>query len=275
MRWQKELIVIKVGGEILSSHDALSSLCQGIAQLKHAGAAVIVVHGGGNQISAWAKKLGYVSKFINGRRITDAQNLDLAKMLCAGKINIEILSQLHVFAVAAVGLSGVDGHILHVHRRPPQPSINLQTQQQQMLDYGFVADIEQVNSALITSLIEKNFTPVIAPLACDHAGVIYNINADTVAAAIAVSLQATEWLIVSNVDGIYDANGNVLAHITAQQAQQFMQQGTINGGMVPKIQSILTSLHAGIRKVQIINGFNPQAFLQYIDGTTHGTMVTL
>jgi acetylglutamate kinase len=257
MKISKQTYIIKIGGELISNLEILSSLCKEIARLKHAGTNVVLVHGGGQQISEMETKLGKTSNIINGRRVTDESSLEIIKMVISGKINIEILSALQCNGVSAVGLSGVDGHILNVHRRPPKKIVNKNSQAYQIIDYGFVGDILTVNPELLLTLIENNFLPVIAPLAADKQGIIYNINADTVASSIALSLnavQAVQWIILTNIDGVYDQKGNTLSFLTCKKARELIEEGAITNGMVPKIESILSAIQAGIKSVHIMNG---------------------
>jgi acetylglutamate kinase len=258
---KNSIFVIKLGGEIIDKPKILKQICKETGCLIQTGIQVIVIHGGGNQATQWGEKLNHKPNIIHGRRITDEKTLDIVKMVFAGKINIELLSVFREAGIPAVGLSGVDGNILHACKRPPQHNI----------DYGFVGDILSVNPELIFMLMEKKFLPVIAPLACDENGVIYNINADTVASAIAVALQADKWIILSNIDGIYDAQKNYLSHLTCAQARALIQQGAITAGMIPKVESIISAVQSGIKSVQIINGAKSGALSMLLSQQSIGT----
>ncbi len=274
MKTSKQIYVIKMGGELISKPQILNALCKEIAGLKQAGIHVVLVHGGGQQTSEMEIKLGHSPNIINGRRVTDENALDIVKMIIAGKINIEILTALQCNGIAAVGLSGIDGHILNVQRRPPIKIFNKKTQEQQIIDYGFVGEILSVNPELILTLLENNFLPVIAPLAADDQGIIYNINADTVASSIALSLHAVQWIILSNIDGVYDLKGNTLPFLSCQIARELIADGTITNGMIPKIESILSAIQAGIKSVHIINGLKPEKLANLFHEKSLGTLIT-
>jgi acetylglutamate kinase len=274
MKISKQTYVIKIGGELISKPAIFSSLCKEIAKLKQADINVVLIHGGGQQTSEMEIKLGKIPNIIDGRRVTDENSLEIIKMVIAGKINIEIISTLQSNGVSAVGLSGVDGNILSVHRRPPKKIINKNTQELQIIDYGFVADILAVNPELMLTLIENNFLPVIAPLAADNQGNIYNINADTVASSIALSLNAVQWIILTNIDGVYDQKGNTLPHLTCNSARALIDEGIIINGMIPKIESIIEAVHAGIKSVHIINGLKPEKLKNLFLEKSLGTLIT-
>jgi len=274
MKISKQLYVIKIGGELISKPEILHALCKEIAKLKQANLNIVLVHGGGIQTSEMEIKLGNKPTIIAGRRVTDEKTIETIKMVIAGKINIEILSTLQTNGVAAVGLSGVDGNILNVHRRPPKKIINENSKQDQMIDYGLVADILAVNPELMLTLIDNHFLPVVAPLAADKQGNIYNINADTVASTIALSLQAVQWIILTNIDGVYDQKGNTLAHLTCHSARELIDQGIVTNGMIPKIESIITAIEAGIKSVHIINGLKPEKLQKLFVEKSLGTLIT-
>lgn len=258
MKIDKKIIVIKVGGEVFNNPEVFNKLSCEIAKLHQSNNAIVLVHGGGQQASAWEEKLGKTPQKINGRRITDEQSLDILKMVIAGKINIEILSQLQKHGIAAVGLSGVDGNILLGQRRPVQKIKDQNSGIMNDIDFGLVADIKSANPKLLYTLLHNGFVPVIAPLVADQNGVIYNVNADTVAAAIAISLQAAEWLILTNVDGVYDLQKNVLPKLSCVDALALIDSGTITAGMIPKVEAIISALKSGLQSARIINGLKPE-----------------
>ena len=226
------------------------------------------------EISEMEIKLGKTPNIVQGRRVTDEHSLEMIKMVIAGKINIEIINALQCNGVSAVGLTGVDGHTLNAHRRPPQKIIDKKTKAHQIVDYGFVGDIFAVNPALILTLLENNFLPVIAPLAADNQGNIYNINADTVASSTALSINAAQWIILTNIDGVYDQKGNTLSHLTCKKARTLIAEGIITNGMIPKIESIISSIQAGIKSVHIINGLKPEKLENIFLNKSLGTLIT-
>ena len=258
-----QLIVIKLGGEIIHQPDTFNLLCGEIAKLKKLKINIVLVHGGGQQVNLVEAKLGNTPTIIHGRRVTDESALDTIKMVIAGKINIEIVSALLAHGVSAVGLTGVDDNMLHVCRRPVKT-----------IDYGFVGDIQSVNPKLILNLLANDLIPVIAPLAADENGKIYNINADTVASAIALSINATQWVILSNIDGVYDENGTTLSHLSCDEAKSFIASGVITDGMIPKIESIISAIQSGLKSVHLINGLKPEKLAGLFLKESLGTLVT-
>lgn len=249
-----QTIVIKFGGEVADDAATLGSFCAELAQCVQAGIKVVIVHGGGKQATEMCARLGYAPQIVNGRRITDENVLDVVKMVFAGKINIEILSALRKAGLSAVGLSGVDGKLVEARRRPPKTVCNAQTGCMQTIDYGFVGDIVKVDTHLLHSLLRDNVVPVIASLAGDEQGNIYNVNADTVAAEIARALAVDRWLIATNVDGLWDDQGEVIGQLSCAQVEQLIKAKVIRGGMIPKAESAVAAVRAGVKSVHIVNG---------------------
>jgi acetylglutamate kinase len=222
-------------------------------------------------------KLGVEQTIIEGRRVTDDATLEMAKMIFAGKINTDILAALRQRGIEAVGLSGVDGNIVHAEKRPPKEILNRQTGVRDTVDFGHVGDVVQINSRLLTVLLDHGYLPVISSLGADDEGMVFNINADTIAAEIAVRLQAEKLILLSDVDGIYlkpaDAETK-LSRLTADEADQLIASGAATGGMIPKLQSITTLLRRGVHSAHIISGTNRNALLSevFTDKGT-GTMI--
>src|SRR5690349_24945202 len=202
-RFKGKTFVVKFSGKVTEDHERLISLCEELALLNQVGIRVCVVHGGGKQLSELAKKLGIEQTIIEGRRVTDDATLDMAKMIFAGKINTDILAALRQRSIEAVGLSGVDGNIVHAEKRPPKEILNRQTGVRDTVDFGYVGDVVQINSRLLTVLLDHGYLPVVSSLGADDEGSVFNINADTIAAEIAVRLQAEKLILLSDVDGIY------------------------------------------------------------------------
>lgn len=258
----KELWVIKIGGEIIDNAISLSHCMQQIASLVKDNKQVIVVHGGGIQISKMADKLHINTQIIDGRRITDEATLDMIKMIVAGKINTDLVNALQSHHLFAVGLTGVDGKLIKARRQPPRNTI----------DFGLVGTITKINPEIALTLLANNYVPVIAPLAGDDNGIIYNINADTVAAAVAVALKADKWIALTNVQGVYDENGEVLSQLSCTDAALLMKNGVITGGMIPKLTAVTSAIKAGLKSVHIINGNNSNITLNNLE--THiGTVI--
>jgi acetylglutamate kinase len=273
-RFRGQTFLVKFGGEIADDPGTLTAFCEEIALCAQVGIKLVVVHGGGKQATALSARLGIETSMVNGRRVTDEPTLDVAKMVFAGKINVDILGALRGAGVQAVGLSGVDGAILTATRRRPQTVFDARSGEHRTVDYGLVGDIARVDTRLITTLVEKEFVPVIASLAADDDGAIYNVNADTVAASIAGALAAEKWIVATNVDGVLDSNGILLGHLTREVVRTLIGDGAITGGMIPKVESALAALDAGVRSVHIINGTKRGALLSEIfTDSGFGTMI--
>lgn len=276
-RFQGQTFVVKLSGKVTEDRDNLNSLAEELALLYQVGIHICVVHGGGKQLSELANKLGVAQTIIDGRRVTDDATLEMAKMIFAGKINTDILAALRQRSVDAVGLSGVDGNIVHAERRPPKEVLNRETGQCEQVDFGNVGDVVQINTRLLTVLLDHGYLPVISSLGADAEGAVFNINADTIAAEIAIQLQAEKLILLSDVAGIYLRAGEPetkLSRLTADEAEELVRVGTATGGMIPKLQSITELLRRGVHSAHIISGTNRNALLSEIftDSGT-GTMI--
>ena len=255
----------------------LTSLAEELALLHQVGIRICVVHGGGKQLTDLASKLGVEQTIIEGRRVTDDATLEMAKMIFAGKINTDILAALRHRSIEAVGLSGVDGNIIHAERRPPKEILNRETGVRAHVDFGHVGDVVRINSRLLMVLLDHGYLPVISSLGADDEGMVFNINADTVASEIAVQLKAEKLILLSDVDGIYLSPGDPqtkLSRLTADEADDLIARGAATGGMIPKLQSITALLRRGVHSAHIISGTNRNALLSEIftdKGT--GTMI--
>ena len=276
-RFQNQTFVVKLSGKATENHDNLNSLAEELALLHQVGIRICVVHGGGKQLSELASKMGVAQTIINGRRVTDDATLEMAKMIFAGKINTDILSALRHRRVEAVGLSGVDGNIVHAERRPPKEILNRATGEHERVDFGNVGDVVEINTRLLTVLLDHGYLPVISSLGADAEGTVFNINADTIAAEIAVRLKAEKLILLTDVDGIYLQAGepaSKLSRLTAAEADDLITKGTATGGMIPKLQSITELLRRGVHSAHIISGTKRNALLSEIftdKGT--GTMI--
>jgi len=276
-RFKGQTFVVKLSGKVTEDQENLTSLAEELALLHQVGIRICVVHGGGKQLSELAKKLGIEQTIIEGRRVTDDATLEMAKMIFAGKINTDILAALRHRSIEAVGLSGVDGNIVHAEKRPPKEILNRETGVRDKIDFGHVGDVVQINARLLTVLLDHGYLPVISSLGADAEGMVFNINADTVAAEIAVQLQAEKLILLSDVDGIYLTAGDPqtkLSRVTATEAGELINNGSASGGMIPKLQSIIVLLERGVHSAHIISGTKRNALLSEIftdKGT--GTMV--
>jgi acetylglutamate kinase len=276
-RFKGQTFVVKMSGKATEDHGNLISLAEELALLHQVGIRLCLVHGGGRQLSELASRMGIEQTIIDGRRVTDDATLEMAKMIFAGKINTDILSALRNRGIEAVGLSGVDGNIVHAERRPPKEVLNRETGERAQVDFGHVGDVVEINSRLLNVLLEQGYLPVISSLGADSEGTVFNINADTIASEIAIQLRAEKLILLSDVDGFYLRSGEPetkLSRLTADEAQQMIKDGTATGGMIPKLESIATVLRRGVHAAHIISGTKRNALLSevFTDSGT-GTMI--
>jgi acetylglutamate kinase len=266
-RFKGQTFVVKLSGKVTEDQNNLTSLAEELALLHQVGIRICVVHGGGKQLSELAKRLGIEQTIIEGRRVTDDATLEMAKMIFAGKINTDILAALRHRGIEAVGLSGVDGNIVKAARRPPKEILNRETGVRDKVDFGHVGDVVQINARLLTVLLDHGYLPVISSLGADDEGMVFNINADTIAAEIAVQLKAEKLILLSDVDGIYLSPGDPetkLSRVTANEAGELISSGAASGGMIPKLQSIIVLLQRGVHSAHIISGAKRNALLSEI-----------
>jgi len=276
-RFQGKTFVVKFSGKVTEDRDNLASLAEELALLHQVGIRICVIHGGGKQLSELAKKLGVVQTVIEGRRVTDDDTLELAKMIFRGKINTEILAALRQRGIHAVGLSGVDGGVIKAVRRPPKDIVNKKTGETETVDFGHVGDIVEIDTRLINLLLENGYLPVISSLGASETGEIYNINADTVASEMAAELGAEKLILLSDVNGIYldeSDESTKISRLSAADAHDLIQNGRATGGMVPKLQSLIALLQRGLHSAHVISGSKRNALLSEVftdQGT--GTML--
>ena len=276
-RFKGKTFVVKFSGKVTEDRDHLISLCEELALLHQVGIRICVIHGGGKQLSELAKKMGIEQTIIEGRRVTDDETLEMAKMIFAGKINTDILAALRHRGIHAVGLSGVDGNIVHAERRPPREIIDRATGESAQVDFGHVGDILEIDARLLTVLLDHDYLPVVSSLGADAEGKVFNINADTIASAIAIQLKAEKLVLLSDVDGIYLKAGDPqtkLSRLSADGAEELINNGSATGGMIPKLQNIIQLLRRGVKSAHIINGNSRNSLLAEVftnEGT--GTMI--
>jgi acetylglutamate kinase len=276
-RFKGKTFVVKLSGKATEERENLASLAEELALLHQVGIRVCVVHGGGKQLSDLASLMGVEQTIINGRRVTDDATLEMAKMIFAGKINTDILAALRHRGVEAVGLSGVDGNIVHAERRPVREVLNRETGEREHVDFGHVGDVVEINTRLLCVLLDQGYLPVISSLGADAEGMVFNINADTIAAEIAVRLEAEKLILLSDVDGIQLRAGepeSKLSKLNTGEAEALVSDGVATGGMIPKLQSITQLLRRGVKSAHIINGSRRNALLAEVftdEGT--GTMI--
>ena len=276
-KFKGKTFVVKFSGKVTEDKGMLVSLAEELALLHQVGIRVCVVHGGGKQLNQLAQKLGVVQTVIEGRRVTDDDTLELAKMIFRGKINTEILSALRNRGIEAVGLSGLDGGVVKAERRPPKDVLIKATGETETVDYGHVGDVVDVDIRLVDLLLENGYLPVISSLGADDEGKIYNINADTIAAEIAVRLYAEKLILLSDVNGIYlDPNdeSTKIDQLSAEEARDMIANGQATGGMIPKLENLASLIERGVRSAHVIGGNSRNGILAEVftdEGT--GTMI--
>jgi acetylglutamate kinase len=259
-RFYQTTVVIKYGGHAMVAEDLKESFAQDIVLMKYIGINPVVIHGGGPQISEMLARLGIKSEFHGGMRVTDPETMDIVEMVLAGKINKEIVSFINRHGGQAIGLSGKDGRLiearkLHVYRyqgddQPPE-----------IIDIGLVGEVQHINVEVLLTLVRSNMIPVIAPVGVGPDGETYNINADLVAGCIAGALHAKKLLLMTDVSGVLDAAGQLIPSMTIAETAEAMQQKTLRGGMIPKVQCAVEALQEGVEKVHIVDGRVPHAIL--------------
>ena len=276
-RFKGTTFVVKFSGKVTEDRAELVALAEELALLHQVGIRVCVVHGGGKQLTELADKLGVAQTVIEGRRVTDNETLELAKMIFRGKINTEILSALRNRGIHAVGLSGLDGGVIKASRRPPKDVLIKATGETERVDYGHVGDIEEIDTRLINLLLENDYLPVISSLGADDQGEIYNINADTIATEIAVRLGAEKLILLSDVNGIYldpKESSTKIDRLSTAEAREMIDSGKATGGMIPKLENLISLIERGVRSAHVIGGASRNGILSEVftdEGT--GTMV--
>lgn len=259
-RFNNATIIIKYGGHAMVDETLKKNFALDIILMKYVGFNPVVVHGGGPQIGDLLKRLSIESEFIDGMRVTDQQTMDVVEMVLVGKVNKEIVSLINRHGGQSVGLSGKDGQLITArkmkyvkHKGADQPP--------EIIDMGMVGEIVSINDRVLSSLMESQFVPVIAPVGVGKRGETYNINADLVAGQIAASLKARKLILLTDTAGVLDKEGNLMSTIGMKEAQSLIEDGTIQGGMIPKIKCCLEAMKGGVRKAHIIDGRKDHAIL--------------
>ena len=247
-------IVIKYGGNAMINEDLKQKVIQDIALMKYVGMRPVVVHGGGPDITSFLKRVGKETEFISGLRVTDEETVQIAEMVLVGKINSEIVSLLNTVGTKAVGLSGKDANLIQAHKKLATVHENGKVSQ---VDIGFVGEVEMINVELLNDLLDQGYIPVIAPIGIGEKHESYNINADYVAAEVAGALHAEKLLLLTDIEGIYKDyhdKSSFISTLTRAQAKELIADGSIAGGMIPKVEACLCALDAGAGKTHIIDG---------------------
>jgi len=249
-RYSGKTMVIKYGGHAMTDEELKESFAQDIVLLKFVGINPVIVHGGGPQIGSLLKQLGIESQFVRGMRVTDQQTMDVVEMVL-GKISNEIVSLINRHGGRAVGLSGKDGELILAKK------LTVSTQESGKVgkvDIGLVGEVRAINPGIIESLYRSDFIPVIAPIGVGERGETYNINADLVAGKVAEVLKAEKLVLLTNIPGVMDKDGQLLTGLTAKRIDELFADGTISGGMLPKLSSALDAARGGVNSVHIIDG---------------------
>jgi acetylglutamate kinase len=252
-RFYNKTIVIKYGGHAMVDDELKDRFAQDIVMMKYIGINPVIVHGGGPQIGTLLKKLGKESKFIQGMRVTDEETMNIVEMVLVGTVNKEIVGLINRHGGNAVGLSGKDGNLIRAEKYYLSEE-KVKNTPPEIIDIGLVGKVKSINSQLIISLTQNNSIPVIAPTGTGDNGETYNINADIVAGEVAAALQAEKLLLLTDVPGVLGKNKKLINTMTNKEALKLIDNGTVEGGMFPKIKCCLKALKGGVKKAHIIDG---------------------
>lgn len=272
-RFVGKLIVVKYGGNAMTDPALESSFARDIVLLKTVGLHPVVVHGGGPQVDNLLKELGRTSKRIDGMRVTDKDTMDIVEMVLGGGVNKSIVSLINKHGGSAIGLTGKDANLIQAKKL----LVNKAGSDGTMIpvDLGYVGDVVSVNKDVINMLIASNFIPVIAPLGVDEEGNTYNINADLVAGKVAEFLQAEKLMLLTNIKGVLGRDGEVVTGLTPKKVDSLIEDGTISGGMIPKIQCALDAVRSGVKSAVIVDGRVPHAtLLEIFTNEGVGTLIS-
>lgn len=269
-RFHGKTVVIKYGGNAMTEDNLKQSFARDIILLRLVGILPVVVHGGGPQIESLLSKVGKKGEFIQGMRVTDTETMDIVEMVLAGQVNKEIVELINHAGGKAVGLTGQDGGLIRARKM----MVKADSGSQEVLDLGHVGEIESVDPEIIHSLLASGFVPVIAPIGSGREGETYNINADLVAGKIAEILKAEKLILMTNTPGVLDKDGHLLTGLSAREIDALFADGTISGGMLPKISSALEAARSGVHSVHIVDGRVPHCLLlEILTNEGVGTMI--
>lgn len=264
-KFKDKIVVIKYGGAAMVEERLKIHFAQDIVLLQSLGMRPVIVHGGGPEVSRAMEQLGQTVSFIDGLRVTSAENIKVAEMVLSGTVNKEIIAHLNTFGGKAVGLSGKDGNLIEAYKKEHESGVDL----------GYVGGVKKTNPALLHVLLNEDFLPVISPIGLGKDGVTYNLNADTVASDIAVALKAHKIIFMTDVNGVI-VNGELQSKLTVKKMRQLLEEKVIHGGMIPKAEAILNSVACGVPSAHIINGTDPHSVIAELftnQGT--GTLIVL
>ena len=259
-RYDEETIVIKYGGHAMGDEELARSFAKDIVLLEQTAINPVVVHGGGPQIEAMLKKAGVQSQFAGGLRITDAATLEIVEMVLAGSINKQIVGYINAAGGKAIGLCGKDGNMV-VAKKATRRVVDPGSRIEKVVDLGFVGEPDKVDTTVLDTVLGKDLIPVLAPVCAAADGGSYNVNADTFAGAIAGALKAKRFLLLTDVPGVLDKNKKLIDQMSAADVRRLIADGTISGGMIPKVETCLYALERGVEGVVILDGKVPHAVL--------------
>jgi acetylglutamate kinase len=259
-RYDEEIIVIKYGGHAMGQEASARDFARDVVLLEQAAINPVVVHGGGPQIEAMLQKLGIQSEFAGGLRITDAKTVEIVEMVLAGSINKQIVGYINAAGGKAIGLCGKDGNMVQA-RKVTRTVIDPNSNIEKLIDLGFVGEPDKVDLFVLNAVLGKEMIPVIAPVAASVGGGTFNVNADTFAGAIAGALKAKRLLLLTDVPGVLDGSKELIAELSVADARRLIADGTISGGMIPKVETCIYALDQGVEGVVIMDGKVPHAVL--------------
>ncbi len=274
--YRDNVFVVKLGGDVLADTEALDRVAQQLGLLSSLSIRIVVVHGGGPQATALSRRLGQEPTIVAGRRVTDESALEVAKMVYAGSLNVNLLASLRAHEVQAVGLSGVDADLISARRRPPVKVVD-DAGVSREVDYGHVGDVDRVDPRVLETLLSTRFMPVVASLAGDSDGNVFNVNADTVAESLATALKAQKLIFLTGAPGVLrDRNdpSSLVTFADPDDLANLMSSGSIAGGMRPKVEACIRAATGGVERTHIIDGRLPDSILlEVFTGAGCGTMI--
>ena len=259
-RFANKTMVIKYGGHAMEDEDLKVSFVRDVILLQFIGVNPVIVHGGGPQIDGMLDKIGKKSQFIEGMRVTDKETMEVVEMVLVGKINKEIVSRINSNGGQAIGLSGADGNLIRARKMWGHKK-GKEGQEKERIDLGMVGEVEAINPEVIRTFMANKWTPVIAPVGVGRGGEVYNINADLVAGKVASALQAEKFILLTDVEGVLSSQKQLISTMDSEIAARFIQEGTISGGMIPKVRCCLDALREGVKKTHVIDGRVKHAIL--------------
>ena len=254
-------VVIKYGGHAMVDEELKKSFALDVILLKYIGINPVIIHGGGPQINEFLKKMQITSSYVQGMRVTDGPTMDVVEMVLVGKVNKEIVGLINHCGGRAVGLSGRDGDLVQARKMKMLGKPEHDNAPPELIDLGRVGEVTQINPEILTTLDAKDFIPVIAPVGVGEDGQAYNINADLVAGAIAAELNAAKLILLTDVEGVKDADGQLISSIALSSIEQLIADGVIKGGMIPKLRCCASAISGGVKKAHIIDGRLEHAIL--------------